>query len=101
MEALEYRVARDLFIAAETVGNELLAAERKADDPARDTTSEYKNGTDIFEFSVTFLELLGKRAVDLLEPAEGLPADDQGNTIRKEVAVHEDKVIRDIHSYTT
>ena len=47
----------------------------------------------MFEFNVTFLELLGKRAVDLLEPPEGLPVDAQGNPVRKEVPIHEDKVI--------
>ncbi|KAI0686703.1 P-loop containing nucleoside triphosphate hydrolase protein [Cytidiella melzeri] len=91
MEALEYRVARDLFVAAETVGTQLLQSERKAADPAEISSSEYNAGVDVFEFSVTFLELLGKRAVDLLEPADGLSADNQGNLIRKEIAVHEDK----------
>ena len=77
MEALEYRVARDLFIAAETIGTRLIEAERKAADLTNDSTSEYKNGTDIFEFNVTFLELLGKRASDLLEPVDGLAVDNQ------------------------
>ncbi|KAI0343458.1 P-loop containing nucleoside triphosphate hydrolase protein [Trametopsis cervina] len=86
MEALEFRVARDLFIAANAIGAELLEAERKA-------ASEPEQGhvAEVFDFTVTFLELLGKRAVDLLEPVDELSKDDQGNAIRKEIAVHEDK----------
>ncbi|KAI0087142.1 P-loop containing nucleoside triphosphate hydrolase protein [Irpex rosettiformis] len=96
MEALEYRIARDLFVAAKKIGDDLLEAERKAapDVPAgggddSDETTIKEGG--VFEFSVTFLELLGKRVVDLLEPIEGLPLDEQGNPIRKEVPVSEDK----------
>ncbi|KAJ6591348.1 P-loop containing nucleoside triphosphate hydrolase protein [Mycena sp. CBHHK59/15] len=75
MESVEHRVARDLFDHARVVGNRLLAAQ----------------GTgDIFEFSVTFLELLGKHASDLLEsPTE---VNDQGNPVRTEISVREDKV---------
>ncbi|KAI0821443.1 P-loop containing nucleoside triphosphate hydrolase protein [Irpex lacteus] len=90
-EALEYRVARDLYVAAEMAGEKLLKAERRTVIPTQDSTLDYKNGADIFEFNVTFLELLGKRASDLLEPVDGLAMDDQGNPIRKEIAVHEDK----------
>lgn len=97
MEALEYRIARDLFIAAKKIGEDLLQAERKA---ALDTEStedaeksdEAVGDGGVFEFGVTFLELLGKRVVDLLEPVEGLPVDEQGNPIRKEVPINEDKV---------
>lgn len=92
MEALEYRVARDLYVAAEMAGEKLVKAERRTVIPTQDSTLNYKNGADIFEFNVTFLELLGKRASDLLEPVDGLAMDDQGNPIRKEIAVHEDKV---------
>jgi kinesin family member 2/24 len=92
MEALEYRVARDLFVAAETIGTELLETEKRTQDLTDSATSEFSRGADVFEFSVTFLELLGKRAVDLLEPADDLASDDQGLPVRKEVAVHEDKV---------
>ena len=92
MEALEYRIARDLFVAAERIGGQLLEAERKARGSAEDLIPEISDGTQVFEFTATFLELLGKRAVDLLEPVDGLPLDDQGNPIRKEIPVQEDKV---------
>ncbi|KAI0347911.1 P-loop containing nucleoside triphosphate hydrolase protein [Trametopsis cervina] len=88
MEALEYRIARDLFLAAEKTGARLLAAERKV---SPDSHPELQDGGGVFEFSVTFLELLGKGVVDLLEPADDLPLDDQGRPVRKEVAVSEDK----------
>lgn len=93
MEALEHRIARDLFVAAETIGARLLRAEQaaKVSSGSGDVSTELKP-SDVFEFSVTFLELLGKRAVDLLEPPEGLPVDAQGNPIRKEVPIGEDKV---------
>ncbi|PCH35714.1 nucleoside triphosphate hydrolase protein [Wolfiporia cocos MD-104 SS10] len=92
MEALEHRIARDLFSVAKTIGRQMRESEKRgaaseADQVASDTNSE----EEIFEFSATFLELLGKRAVDLLEPADGLPVDAQGNPIRKEVPIQEDK----------
>lgn len=92
MEALEHRIARDLFVAAKHVGARLLQAEEqaKATDEQADASTEL-TPEDVIEFSVTFLELLGKRAVDLLEPVEDLPVDAQGSTIRKEVPIHEDK----------
>jgi kinesin family member 2/24 len=94
MEALEHRVARDLFIAARHVGARLLRAEEQAKTKVDEgDTSALVNPSDVFEFSVTFLELLGKRAVDLLESPEGLPVDAQGNPIRKEVPIHEDRVL--------
>jgi kinesin family member 2/24 len=89
MEALEYRIARDLFIAAERIGLQLLETERQA---SAATPQEDQLTGDVFEFSVTFLELLGKRVVDLLEPIDALPIDEQGNPIRKEVPINEDKV---------
>lgn len=97
MEALEYRIARDLFIAAKRIGEDLLQAERKATLDGESTEDAGKRdeevgGGGVFEFNVTFLELLGKRVVDLLEPVEGLPLDEQGNPIRKEVPINEDKV---------
>ena len=94
MEALEHRIARDLFVAAKTIGARLLRAEQaaKATSAVSTEVSDEVTPTDVFEFNVTFLELLGKRAVDLLEPAEGLPVDAQGNPVRKEVPINEDKV---------
>lgn len=97
MEALEYRIARDLFIAAKKIGEDLLQAERKATLYTESTGNARKSDEavgdgGVFEFSVTFLELLGKRVVDLLEPVEGLPVGEQGNPIRKEVPINEDKV---------
>lgn len=92
MEALEHRIARDLFVAAKHVGARLLRTEQqaKAQSAEAEPSEEFKP-EGVFEFSVTFLEQLGKRAVDLLEPAEGLPVDAQGNAVRKEVPIHEDK----------
>ncbi|KAI0821454.1 P-loop containing nucleoside triphosphate hydrolase protein [Irpex lacteus] len=96
MEALEYRIARDLFVAAKKIGEDLLQAERKAaldTELTEDAEKSDKAVGDggVFEFSVTFLELLGKRVVDLLEPVEGLPLDEVGNPVRKEVPINEDK----------
>ncbi|KAK0448636.1 P-loop containing nucleoside triphosphate hydrolase protein [Armillaria borealis] len=74
MEGIESRIARDLFDAARVVGNRL---------------SYGQNEADIFEFSVTFLELLGKHATDLVEPSDKVDA--SRNVVRKDVAIHEDK----------
>lgn len=97
IEALEHRISRDLFVAAKQVGAQLLRAEEQAQARSEATEDKEKNTmptdpADVFEFKVTFLELLGKRAVDLLEPVEGLALDAAGNPIRKEVPIHEDKV---------
>ena len=108
MEALEYRIARDLFVAAKKIGDQLPEAEQKAsvsaEEPAENISTvgeeQKENGRSVFEFSVTFLELLGKRVVDLLEPVEGLPIDEYGNPVRSEVPVSEDKV-RFLHTYDT
>ncbi|KAJ7483319.1 P-loop containing nucleoside triphosphate hydrolase protein [Mycena latifolia] len=45
---------------------------------------------DIFEFSVAFLELLGRHALDLLEPSAEVDA--ENNPIRTEMLIREDKV---------
>ncbi|KAJ7122056.1 P-loop containing nucleoside triphosphate hydrolase protein [Mycena crocata] len=82
MESIEHRVARDLFEQARVVGKRLLEAQRG--DSGTAPTG------DIFEFSVTFLELLGKHASDLLESTEAVDA--EGNPVRTEIAVREDKV---------
>ncbi|KAJ6508726.1 P-loop containing nucleoside triphosphate hydrolase protein [Mycena sanguinolenta] len=81
MEGIEHRVARDLFEHAQVVGKHLLLAQ--GGDSAAETG-------DIFDFKVTFLELRGKYATDLLESTEQL--DDRGNPVRTEISVHEDKV---------
>ncbi|KAJ6456387.1 P-loop containing nucleoside triphosphate hydrolase protein [Mycena sanguinolenta] len=81
MESIEHRVARDLFEHARVVGKHLLLAE--GGDSGAETG-------DIFEFNVTFLELLGKHASDLLELTEQL--DDRGNPVRTEISVREDKI---------
>ncbi|KAJ7141112.1 P-loop containing nucleoside triphosphate hydrolase protein [Mycena epipterygia] len=82
MESVEHRVARDLFDQARVVGKRLLLAQ--GSDPAS------AEAGDIFEFNVTFLELLGKHASDLLESTE--EADAHGNPVRTEISVREDKV---------
>ncbi|CAK5265801.1 unnamed protein product [Mycena citricolor] len=75
MEGLEHRIARDLFEEARVLGKRLAEAH------AGEVPDE------IFEFRVTFLELLGKRASDLLE----VTTEDE-NAVRSEVAVREDTV---------
>ncbi|KAJ7162247.1 P-loop containing nucleoside triphosphate hydrolase protein [Mycena filopes] len=80
MESVEHRVARDLFNQARVVGKRLLLAQG----------GDGSETGDIFEFSVTFLELLGKHASDLLEATEKVDA--QGNPVRTEIAVREDKI---------
>ncbi|KAJ6507403.1 P-loop containing nucleoside triphosphate hydrolase protein [Mycena vitilis] len=82
MESVEHRVARDLFDQARVVGKRLLLAQG-GDHPNAETG-------EIFEFSVTFLELLGKHASDLLEATTEVDA--QGNPVRTEISVREDKV---------
>ncbi|KAF7330226.1 Kinesin-like protein [Mycena venus] len=81
MESLEHRVARDLFEHARIVGERLLAQSRMVD--TLDTAG-------VFEISATFLELMGKRASDLLETPETVDA--QGNPMRTEVPIREDNV---------
>jgi kinesin family protein 2/24 len=83
MESVEHRIARDLFDQARIVGKRLLLAQ------GGDVPTGAESG-DIFEFNVTFLELLGKHASDLLETTEEVDA--QGNPVRTEIAVREDKV---------
>lgn len=80
MEGLEHRIARDLFDTAKSTGKRLLSSEKSGD----------SDGGDVFKVSVTFLELLGKYATDLVEP--GTEVDSQGNPVRKEVPIREDKV---------
>ncbi|KAF7305743.1 Kinesin-like protein [Mycena chlorophos] len=85
MESIEHRVARDLFDTARAVGRRFVQAQG----PDTASSPELETG-DIFEFQVTFLELLGRHASDLLEVTDKV--DEQGNPIRTEVAVREDKV---------
>jgi kinesin family member 2/24 len=82
MEGLEMRVARDLFSFAEEYGKNLLAKEQGSEDV-------HPSPGSVYEFSVTFLELLGRRATDLV--GEG-KEDTSGNIVRPEVAILEDKV---------
>ncbi|CCM02975.1 uncharacterized protein FIBRA_05090 [Fibroporia radiculosa] len=89
IEALEQRVARDLFTVSKVMAQRLRDAERR-DAAQSDAPLDEAEG-DIFEFSATFLELLGKRAVDLLESVDGLSVDSQGHPIRTEVVVQENK----------
>jgi kinesin family member 2/24 len=80
MEGLEHRIARDLFDTAKSTGKRLLSSQKSSD----------ADGSDIFKVSVTFLELLGKYATDLVEP--GTAIDAQSPPVRKEVPIREDKV---------
>jgi kinesin family protein 2/24 len=85
---LEHRIARDLFNTAQDVGQRLLQAERAGGGGMMDAC----DASDIFELSVTFLELLGKHAADLADPATATEVDKHGNVIQKEVPICEDKV---------
>lgn len=100
MEALEHRIARDLFVVARHVGTKLLEAEARAKGDESTEEATYKDPLDVFEFSVSFMELLGNRGADLLEQADGLPIDDQGNAIRSEVPIREDKVRKSVQRPT-
>ncbi|KAF7327984.1 Kinesin-like protein [Mycena kentingensis (nom. inval.)] len=79
MESIEQRIARDIFAKAASIGERLL---KSASEEKQQTTRP----EDVFAFNVTFLELLGKRASDLLEVVE------DENKARKEVPIREDKV---------
>lgn len=48
------------------------------------------DGSQVFQFSVTFLELLGRRASDLVRSGE---VDAGGEPKRVEIAIRENKVI--------
>ncbi|KAH7101556.1 P-loop containing nucleoside triphosphate hydrolase protein [Auriculariales sp. MPI-PUGE-AT-0066] len=88
MEALEHCIARDLFAVATEFAQTTYASENRLSHDAEDVSKLTAN--DAFIFEVTFLELLSKAAVDLVEvPTEH---DDQGHPIRKEVAIQEDRV---------
>ncbi|KAJ7289191.1 P-loop containing nucleoside triphosphate hydrolase protein [Mycena rebaudengoi] len=82
MEGIEHRVARDIFDHAQAMGKRMLLAQ--------DGEGANAETGDIFEFGVTFLELLGKRASDLLESTENV--DTQGNPLRTDIVISEDTV---------
>ncbi|EJD43841.1 P-loop containing nucleoside triphosphate hydrolase protein [Auricularia subglabra TFB-10046 SS5] len=87
MEGLEHRIARDLFAVADGVARRSYASEKGLSLDAPEVAKITAN--DAFTFEVTFLELLGKIAADLVEvPSE---FDAEGNPVRKEVAVQEDR----------
>lgn len=92
MDALEHRVARDLFEVARVIARQFREAEQRGSGSTVDT-AEGDNEEGMFEFNASFLELLGKRAVDLLQPTDGFPLDSRGNPVRTEVAIQENKVI--------
>jgi hypothetical protein len=83
MESLEQRIADGIFEVAEVEAKKHLAAEAAKDISERVVDS-------VFEISVTALELLGKYAVDLVERSDEV--DGEGNPVRKEVAIREDRV---------
>ncbi|KDQ13304.1 hypothetical protein BOTBODRAFT_160588 [Botryobasidium botryosum FD-172 SS1] len=91
MESLERRLALDLFPAAEALSARFLASQ--GDQPGQSATSESPSSVQecIFSFSVTFLELLGKRATDLVSPSAGDTADGTAPSA-KEVMIHENKL---------
>lgn len=87
MEALEARVANDLFPKAEELSQKFLESHTSHSSKTEDE-GERKN---IFEISASFLELLNKRATDLLDVPEEEVGED-GYAARKEVLIHENKV---------
>ena len=88
MEGFERHIARDLFEAADVAARRSYAAEKGLSLDSPEVAKIIAD--DGFVFEVTFLELLGKTAVDLVEvPSE---FDAEGNPVRKEVPVREDKV---------
>ena len=84
MEGLEHRIARDLFDTAKTVGKRLLSSENSSNAEA--------DGSKVFEFSATFLELLGKCATDLVVHSTDVGA--QANPVKKDIPIREDNVLK-------
>ncbi|KAF7981278.1 hypothetical protein HWV62_34179 [Athelia sp. TMB] len=68
-----------MFDTAKSVGKRLLDSEG----------TNSSDGSSVFEFSVSFLELLGKRASDLVASHE---MDSDGEPIRQEIVIRENKV---------
>ncbi|KZV91491.1 P-loop containing nucleoside triphosphate hydrolase protein [Exidia glandulosa HHB12029] len=88
MEGVEHRVARDLFSVGTSVARRSYASEKRLPIDSEEVGKITAN--DAFVFEVTFLEILGNNAVDLVEvPTE---VDAQGNPVRKQIAIREDKV---------
>lgn len=81
MESLEQRIADDIFKVAEAEAKKYLAANAAEGEV-----------DSVFEISITALELLGKYAVDLVESSDEV--DPEGNPVRKEVTIREDRVRR-------
>jgi hypothetical protein len=94
MEALEHAIARDLFPAADFFATKFYSS--SSSDEADADPPKVLKGTDVFEFHVNFLELLGKNARDLVGvplPKDG-EAEDEAEVERefKIVDIVEDKV---------
>lgn len=92
MESLEHSIARDLFPAADSFAAKFYSSSSEDLD-----APEFLQGTDVFEFHVTFLELLGKNARDLVGvplPKDGEGEDDTDEVPKefKNVDIVEDKV---------
>ncbi|KAJ7587026.1 P-loop containing nucleoside triphosphate hydrolase protein [Mycena floridula] len=84
MLGIESCVARDLFDIAQAVGKKLLSKERGE-------AIDNEEAANVFEFSVTFLEILGRRVTDLLEPFTAL--DEAGYPVgTTDIAIREDKL---------
>jgi hypothetical protein len=90
MEGLEHLIARDLFDVATAVAKRFAATEANKEQQDAGVMAG-----DVFEFEVTFLELLGKSAADLVDEPTGTDA--HGNALRKEIAIQEDKVGLTLH----
>lgn len=87
MEALEQYIARDIFPATEALSTRLLASQSRKSNAAHLPDATHTRSKCVFEISVTFLELLGKKATDLLQVAAG-----NGDVVAKEVPIMENKV---------
>lgn len=76
------------FCAAGSLGKRLIESEGNMT----------KDGSQVFLFSVAFLELLGRRACDLV--AVGQNSNTDGEPARVEIAIRENKVILvSIHTF--
>ena len=85
MEALEHFVARDLFTAAKSFASRF----KSAGLPSQGSDSKLEpEFDDVFEFHVTFLELLGKTARDIVGTGNN-----PESTPLKSVDIIEDKAI--------
>jgi kinesin family protein 2/24 len=103
MEALEKCIAKDIFPAADTLSERLRASQGQTTDTSLPDVASLnlqgdavkESSKSVFEISVSFVELLGKKATDLLavanaeaNAADGVP----GAEAIPDVPIMENKV---------